>query len=300
MSWLDKLIKKDDSYGWIEYSKFTLECSRRKFFSLASLVFATLLILSLGANYVNKRATRALELELAKVSQEAKKAEDISFRIIQEKEYTIREMRYRINQNETMHLSHIENIESEFGKQIDELEALIEQKDHRITTYRDIVYDMPQLLGMTNVIVDTNNLRVRSNATESQINALLERTPVEGMGWEFLVAEREHNVNAIILVSIFRRETNLGAVGVGATHNNLGGVTDGMGGFRNFESLHDSIHHTASLLDTQYLSPSGRFYNGVSLRGVNSAYAVHSDGSTNWGWAEIIERFVAEYLYMLN
>ena len=300
MMWLDRILKKDDSYGWVEYSKFTLEYNRRKFFSIVSMTLAILLILSLGAHYINGRTTRTLELELAKVTQEAKTAEDITTRLIREKEYTIKEMRNRINQSETVHLIHVKNIESRFDKQLDELEALIEQKDYRIATYRDIVYDIPQLLSMTNVVVDTNNLRVRSNATESQINTLLERTPVAGMGWEFLVAEREHNVNAIILVSIFRRETNLGAAGVGATHNNLGGVTDGMGGFRNFESLHDSILHTASLLDRQYLSPSGRFYNGVSLRGVNSVYAVHPDGSTNWGWAEIIERFVAEYLYILN
>ena len=168
--------------------------------------------------------------------------------------------------------------------------------------YTEEIESLKRLLELINmdqgnsVVVDVNNLRVRSDATETQLNRLLYGSPMAGLGWEFLVAEREHEVNAIILIMIIRQESGLGR------HNirpyNAAGIRQGSG-WRTFESFAECIMFLASLLDRQYLTEGGAFHNGLSLRDVNIRYCLTSEGLIDWGWSEAITVNVNSGLRML-
>jgi hypothetical protein len=139
-------------------------------------------------------------------------------------------------------------------------------------------------IGQNGVVSDLTDLRITSNAAESQLNTLLENTPLEGKGWYFLESEREYGVNAIIMIAIMRQESQLGLAGSLWRHNNFAGLTNGRGGWASFATPRDGIFALARLLGTEYLTPDGQFYRGVSLDAVNILYAPLSD-PRNGGWA---------------
>ena len=154
-------------------------------------------------------------------------------------------------------------------------------------------------LGQNGVIADLTDLTIPSNASESQLNMLLENTPLEGKGWYFLESEREYGVNAIIMIAIMQQESRLGLAGSLWRQNNFAGITNGRGGWASFATPRDGIFALARLLGTQYLTPDGRFYRGVSLEAVNILYAPLSD-PLNSGWASGIRWHTNEALATLE
>ena len=154
-------------------------------------------------------------------------------------------------------------------------------------------------IGQNGVVADLTDLRIPSNAAESQLNMLLENTPLEGKGWYFLESEREYGVNAIIMIAIMQQESQLGLAGSLWRQNNFAGITNGRGGWASFETPRDGIFALARLLGTQYLTPYGQFYRGVSLEAVNVLYAPLSD-PLNSGWASGIRWHTNEALATLE
>jgi len=151
------------------------------------------------------------------------------------------------------------------------VEELQEEKTRYEAEQRVMQFTIDKmLLESNNIIFDTNDIRIKANATEEQLNALLEGSPLEGLGWEILKAEKEYEVNAIALISIMKHESVLGRY-VGNNHN-LGGLTRYDGGWMGFNSYEHCIDYMGWLLGTQYLSKEGRYYNGVSLTAVNKFY----------------------------
>ena len=154
-------------------------------------------------------------------------------------------------------------------------------------------------LGNNGVTADLSDLRIPSGASEAQINTLLENTPIYGLGWYFLAAEREYGVNAIIMISIMRQESGIATTGSLWRQNNFAGITNGRGGWARFETPQDGIFALARLLGTHYLCYDGRFHRGVSLEAVNILYAPLSD-PLNRGWAPGIRSHTVQFLERLE
>src|SRR3712207_8956731 len=84
---------------------------------------------------------------------------------------------------------------------------------------------------------------------------------MEGLEYAFLEAEHKYKVNALFLVGLVATESNWGGSSRANRSNNLTGYSVYSASSRgaSFNSKGDCILRTASLLDTEYLSPSGLY-----------------------------------------
>src|ERR1700737_5014143 len=115
--------------------------------------------------------------------------------------------------------------------------------------------------------------------TAADIDAFLARTPLAGMGAEFIRAEAETGVNARFLVGITWVENNSGASYLAQTQHNLFSfVGDGPGGWAAYASSEESIQTSAAYIGKEYARPGGIHYRGGTIATIGSVYA--SDG----GW----------------
>ena len=157
------------------------------------------------------------------------------------------------------------------------------------------------VIGYNNIVADLSDLRIPSNATEQQLNMLLENSPLRGYGWYFLAAERQYGVNAIFVISLMRQESALGRYQ--ANRNNFAGITTGYPDparrWQSFDTVKDGIFAVFRLLGIEYLCYYGRFHMGVSLDAVNRLYAPLSD-PLNHGWAPGIRSITRESLNRLE
>ena len=134
--------------------------------------------------------------------------------------------------------------------------------------------------------LDTStSVLVPSLETAADIDAFLARTPLAGMGAEFIRAEAETGVNARFLVGITWVENNSGASYLAQTQHNLFSfVGPGPGGWAAYSSSEESIRTSAAYIGKEYARPSGIHYRGGTIAAVGSVYA--SDG----GWGAKVAR----------
>jgi len=95
---------------------------------------------------------------------------------------------------------------------------------------------------------------------------------LKGSGEEFIRAERETGVNALVLASIAVHEAAWGDSQLAREKNNFFGWT-GRGGFDDFSTREESIMTTARTLQASYLSRAGSYYHGDNLEAINIRYA---------------------------
>jgi Mannosyl-glycoprotein endo-beta-N-acetylglucosaminidase len=113
--------------------------------------------------------------------------------------------------------------------------------------------------------------------TAADIDAFLARTPLAGMGGEFIRAEATTGVNARFLVGITWTENNSGASYLAQTQHNLFSFRgSGPGGWASYSSSEESIRTSAAFIGKEYARPGGSFYRGGSIAEVGSVYAADS------------------------
>jgi hypothetical protein len=134
--------------------------------------------------------------------------------------------------------------------------------------------------------LDTSSSALQpSLETAADIDAFLARTPLAGMGAEFIRAEAETGVNARFLVGVTWTENNSGASYLAQTQHNLFSfVGPGPGGWATYPSFEDSIRTSAAYIGKEYARPGGIHYRGGTIGAIGSVYA--SDG----GWAAKVAR----------
>lgn len=113
--------------------------------------------------------------------------------------------------------------------------------------------------------------------TAEQLNKALVDTGLKGLGQMYLDAERNHGVNAVVLIAIHAHESGWGNSSLARSNNNLGGIKKRGGGWASFSSKGECISYSAKLLGENYLTPQGKFYNGTDLKSVNVKYCETSD-----------------------
>lgn len=95
-------------------------------------------------------------------------------------------------------------------------------------------------------------------------------------GLEEYLISRDDDINLIFLLAVARTETGGGAKCVG--NYNCFNIKDGKGHYRDYNSYEESIDHFIRLINTHYIDPDGKYYNGTSIYDIAKNYA-----SDYWG-----------------
>ncbi len=147
---------------------------------------------------------------------------------------------------------------------------------------RDAVY--PPVAGPL-FTVDTN-LTLPSGETAASLNQFLDGSALAGLGASFMQAEATYHVSARYFVAHAILESGWGTSAIAQYKFNLFGFgaddANPYGDAMTFTSFNACIQYVAQFIATNYLSPTGQFYHGPTLRGMNVDYA--SDPN----WAEKI------------
>jgi hypothetical protein len=147
---------------------------------------------------------------------------------------------------------------------------------------RDVIY--PPVPGPL-FTVDTN-LTLPSGETAASLDQFLAGSALAGLGASFMLAETTYHVSARYFVAHAILESAWGTSAIAEYKYNLFGFgaddanpyVDAM----TFTSFNACIQYVAQFIETNYLTPTGKFYHGPTLRGMNVDYA--SDPN----WAEKI------------
>lgn len=110
----------------------------------------------------------------------------------------------------------------------------------------------------------------------------------------FYNAEQKYQINGIFLAAIGIHESAWGTSTIAKEKYNLFGYRaydrDPLNSAMSFESYEECINTVAEALQTNYLTETGAYYNGTTVKDVNVRYA------SDTGWAEKVYAYM-EYLY---
>ena len=141
---------------------------------------------------------------------------------------------------------------------------------------------------------NSNNLTELSNLTQEQIHTMLEGTRLQCLSAYYYEYEKIYKVNALFIISLTSLESGYGTSKLARTHNNLAGYR-GSKGWTYFNSWHNCLNEVYRLIGQEYLSPDGRFYNGLDIKSINSKYC----GNT-YQWSIDINTIAHKYLKKLR
>jgi beta-N-acetylglucosaminidase len=129
--------------------------------------------------------------------------------------------------------------------------------------------------------VDTD-LTLPSGETAQNLDNFLQGTALQGLGDAFMAAEQSYHVSARYLLAHAIEESAWGTSRIAQDKHNLYGYgADDAHPYEDaytFPSFAACIDFVARMVAKNYLSPSGQFYHGPTLRGMNVCYA----SDPNW------------------
>ena len=146
------------------------------------------------------------------------------------------------------------------------------------------------------IVWDSSNVTRKSNLTTAQLIAILNAHGGKAKNFipyaqNLIAAEQKYSVNVFFLIGVEALESGWITSNISKKCNNLGGVRESKnhpsngcgrnagGGFAYFNSVPEFIDYHAYMLHTNYLTPSGKYYEGTSPYGV----VVHYCGnSSSW------------------
>lgn len=147
-------------------------------------------------------------------------------------------------------------------------------------SYSKDVMSIPEafkvLTGTSFKTLGEYNIRSNSRLTAVQINKIFAGTGLANMGTDFVRAEKKYKVSALVLMGIAVHESNWGYSNLAKTKNNVVGFQaydSNVGAARTFSTKGDCIMVVASALNGNYLTTTGPYYNGLTLKDVNTRYA---------------------------
>jgi len=135
-----------------------------------------------------------------------------------------------------------------------------------------------------------SDVTLKSGATAEEINEKLSGTALYGLGGAFAEAEKKYGVNAWFLTGLAIQESGYGTSRIAADKNNLFGFqaydASPYASAKQFSSEEEGIDYVAKYLSDQYLSESGKYYNGLSIADIGKRYA------TDQNWASAITQLL--------
>jgi len=149
----------------------------------------------------------------------------------------------------------------------------------------------PPIAGVT-FTVDTD-LTLPSRETAARLNTFLNGTALQGLGGAYMAAGAQYHVSARYLLAHSIEESAFGTSAIAVMKHNLFGYgADDANPFADavtFPSFAACINAVAADVAANYLSPSGPFFHGPTLRGMNVDYATDPNWAANI--AEIADSF---------
>jgi len=125
-----------------------------------------------------------------------------------------------------------------------------------------------------------------SNLTEAEISAYFERFPAL-QPFAGIIAEADSDVNAVFLIAVIRLESGNGENLT--TANNYGNIIDFYTGeYISYGTAEQGITALICLLKREYLTESGMWYSGLSVRDVERHYCNEGE------WAETVIKIMGE------
>lgn len=153
-------------------------------------------------------------------------------------------------------------------------------------SHRTLAYPPPVVVkAVKEVLVDPDPdcLLKRSGASAEAYNKVLEGTNMAGLGYAFKAAEIETGVNALNLMSIAIHESGWATNPISIKKNNIMSIcaydVDTFNSASSYSTKMKCVSDAAVLLKRDYLTKGGKYFNGVSLEGINVKYA------SDKGWA---------------
>ncbi|NOZ92969.1 N-acetylmuramoyl-L-alanine amidase [bacterium 3DAC] len=126
-----------------------------------------------------------------------------------------------------------------------------------------------------------SELRIPTPLTSSDLNAPVKGTSLAGLGEVWKYAEYRYNINALFLASLAILESGWGRSKLAQKKNNIYGFMaydrSPYASAKAFPSKAHCIIHVAQYLDREYLTPGGKFYNGITPKAIGKFYASDPD-----------------------
>lgn len=116
-----------------------------------------------------------------------------------------------------------------------------------------------------------NDIRGLANITVNQLRSVVPKS-MEPLCNDIVYYSNHYGINALAVCGIIRQESGNNTSRLAQQSNNLGGITNGNGGYRTFKSKTECIEYMVRLLKNNYLTPTGKYFNGYSLREINELY----------------------------
>lgn len=172
----------------------------------------------------------------------------------------------------------------------------LEKKNRELQASYDKLYKKHQE-EIRPVSYNKSNVTSKSYASANDLEKVLAKTGLQGLGYAYVQAEKEYGVNAIFLLSITALESGWGTSNRARRDNNLSGfeVYNARSRGAVFSSKEESIMTTARLLSTHYLVKDGKNYHGLSARAVNIDYC--PDGGY---WSGKVNEIASEIVSRIN
>ena len=146
----------------------------------------------------------------------------------------------------------------------------------------------PRIEKEKNLILTTDcDLRILSNLTAEDYNKMLEHTALNGLGNALVQAEKESGINGLYLLGLACVESAYGTSNFAKNRNNLVGwnaVDSNPGKATYFKSKGECIVFVAERLKTNYLTDTGRYFEGYTARSIDIHYCtdkLHADKIIN-------------------
>lgn len=128
-----------------------------------------------------------------------------------------------------------------------------------------------------------SNVYITSNLTSSELGQALINTDLAGLEDYFIEAEKQYGINAVFLTAIAALESGWGSSDYARQRNNLfgyGAYDSNPDNALYFSSKQDGILKVAEKITTNYLTSSGKYYNGSTPVGVNVKYCSQDSWSS--------------------
>ena len=196
---------------------------------------------------------------------------------------------------ETLQSKVLENEElvvsnSDLKATVDDLTALKEEQDQLIKDIRGRLQTLEERAKLQSVsrgatyTKSSNDLTKPSGVTEERINEVLKDTNLNGLGKYYIQAEQQYGISAKFLVGLSIEESGWGRSNIAKTKNNLFGFqayTNDTSKASTFSSKGECILYVGKYIAENYLSPNGKYYNGVTVESVHVKYADNPKWASN-------------------
>ena len=171
----------------------------------------------------------------------------------------------------------------EKARQENEKRAEEKRRAAEAASEHEVIEGTAMRLG--DVVWDPNDLTIKSNLTSTQLVGILNAcggryTNFVPFAADFVTAENKHNINVFFLVALNGLESGWYTGTIAKSCNNLGSVCEHAGhpsngcgknsncAFAYFNSVYESIDYTSGMLERNYLTPGGTYYEGKDLENV--------------------------------